>query len=335
MDPISQGVLGAVAACCSARKENMRLAALVGWAGGMLADADIFIRSSEDPLLNIEYHRHFSHSLAFIPIGGLVCALFFWALPRPRAPFKTLYLFATAGYATAGLLDACTSYGTQLYWPFSSERVSWSIISIVDPLFTGGLLVLTFLAWKKRARRFALGAALFVASYLSLGAWQNHRALAEVEELAASRGHQNIQRASVKPSIGNLVLWRGIYEHEGRFFVDAVRVGWFSPPRAYPGPNLEVVTLDQLSNDLDPDSALADDLQRFAHFSEDYLAWSPNQPNLLIDLRYSAIPNSSDPLWGIEIDRSTPDRHAPFRTFREVDDEAQETLLNMLMGKDL
>ena len=40
------------------------------------------------------------------------------------------------GYATHGLLDSCTSYGTQLFWPFSDVRVAWDTMSIVDPLFT-------------------------------------------------------------------------------------------------------------------------------------------------------------------------------------------------------
>ncbi|MGY8696221.1 MAG: metal-dependent hydrolase, partial [Verrucomicrobiia bacterium] len=72
MDPITQGAIGAIVATAVAPAKRVRLAAFVGWAGGMLADADIFIRSASDPLLNIEYHRHFSHSLLFIPIGTLI-----------------------------------------------------------------------------------------------------------------------------------------------------------------------------------------------------------------------------------------------------------------------
>ena len=50
------------------------------------------------------------------------------------------------GYATHGLLDSCTSYGTQLFWPFSDERVAWDTMSIVDPLFTIPLLVFVIAA---------------------------------------------------------------------------------------------------------------------------------------------------------------------------------------------
>ena len=84
MDPITQGAIGAIVATAVAPAKHVRLAAFVGWAGGMLADADIFIRSASDPLLNIEYHRHFSHSLLFIPVGALICAAFVWMFVRKR-----------------------------------------------------------------------------------------------------------------------------------------------------------------------------------------------------------------------------------------------------------
>ena len=70
MDPLSQGILGVAAAVSLARKNNARFAAGCGLAGGMAPDLDILIRSSTDPLMAVEYHRHFTHALAFIPIGG-------------------------------------------------------------------------------------------------------------------------------------------------------------------------------------------------------------------------------------------------------------------------
>ncbi len=40
----------------------------------VIPDMDVLIRSASDPLLAIEYHRHFTHALAFIPVGGLIAA---------------------------------------------------------------------------------------------------------------------------------------------------------------------------------------------------------------------------------------------------------------------
>jgi len=337
MDPISQGALGAVAAATCSDRTNLRKAVLVGWAAGMLADADIFISSESDPLLNIEYHRHFTHSLIFIPLGALLCAGFFWLITRRywRLPFRRLYLFSLAGYATAGLLDACTSYGTRLLWPFSDMRVAWNIISIIDPVFTGTLLVLIVIGLvKKRPPWLRVGLAL-ACCYLAFGVIQRERTSDLQAELAGRRGHTPVGQATVKPSIGNLLLWRSVYEYDGRFYVDAIRTGIFRKERIYEGRAVRVVTLEDLRAELPAESRLAKDIGRFDHFSDGYLAIHPTQADVVGDLRYAVLPQSVKPLWGIRIDRSKVDEHVPFENFREVTKEERTSLLRMLKGQDL
>ncbi len=332
MDPVSQGALGALAAASSADPKRLRLAVGVGWAGGMLADADIFIRSSADPLLNIEYHRHFTHSLVFIPVGGLICAAVLWLVLKRWAGFKELLLYATLGYATAGLLDACTSYGTQLYWPFSNERVAWSIISIIDPVFTGAMLIaLGFGFWWRRRKPVWLG-LVFVTVYLVFGGVQHYRANEAVIQLAQGRGHLEASRISVKPSIGNLIVWRGIYEIEGGLQVDAIRVGLGGGVSVYEGDRIRGVDRRTLEAELPEGSVLSGDLERFAHFSDDYLGWHPTEPNIIGDARYAMLPDSSVPLWGIEFDPSRPDAHARFVTFREADRSVGSRLWRLIRG---
>ncbi|GIS21122.1 MAG: hypothetical protein CM15mP120_30380 [Pseudomonadota bacterium] len=73
-----------------------------------------------------------------------------------------------AGYATHGLLDACTSYGTQLFWPFSNVRVAWNNSSIVDPLFTLPLVGLVAAAVIFSKRHFAIAAMVWALGYLGL-----------------------------------------------------------------------------------------------------------------------------------------------------------------------
>ncbi|GIR70652.1 MAG: hypothetical protein CM15mP74_19030 [Halieaceae bacterium] len=36
---------------------------------------------------------------------------------QKQLPFKAVFGFAALGFGTHGLLDACTTYGTQLLWP--------------------------------------------------------------------------------------------------------------------------------------------------------------------------------------------------------------------------
>ncbi|MDG1438434.1 MAG: metal-dependent hydrolase, partial [Emcibacteraceae bacterium] len=78
MDPFTQGVLGAAFSQSFAKRSKIPLACFAGVVGGMAPDIDILIKSSSDSLLGIEFHRHFTHSLWFIPIGGLIVAALIW-----------------------------------------------------------------------------------------------------------------------------------------------------------------------------------------------------------------------------------------------------------------
>ena len=84
MDPLSQGALGAVAAQSAAPRRALAAATVCGALAGMAPDLDTFIRSADDPLLYLEYHRQFSHALIFIPLGSWLCAVVLF-LPLRRA----------------------------------------------------------------------------------------------------------------------------------------------------------------------------------------------------------------------------------------------------------
>ena len=88
MDPLSQGVIGAVAAQQTSNRKHLIIATLLGFFTGMSADLDIFFRSSNDPLFYLEYHRQFTHSLLFIPIGSLICTIFFYFVFLTPVPFE-------------------------------------------------------------------------------------------------------------------------------------------------------------------------------------------------------------------------------------------------------
>lgn len=121
-----------------------------GWISQWFStDLETLIQSSKDPLLFLEYHRQFRHALLFIPIGALICALLLFPIIK-NLSFKQIYFFCFLGYATHGLLDACTSYGTQLFWPISDMRFAWHSISIVDPLLTLPMVALIIIAAIRR-----------------------------------------------------------------------------------------------------------------------------------------------------------------------------------------
>lgn len=323
MDPLSQAGFGAslsqsFATGRTRSGRSTQLAALtIGALSGMAPDLDILIRSEQDPLVFLEFHRQFTHALSFIPFGALICALIAYPFARRQLTFAQVYLFAFLGYATHGLLDACTSYGTQLLWPFSNMRISWSTVSIIDPLFTLPMVLLVVIAvWKKNAR-FARLAFLYAVIFLCLGLVQKQRAEDFSYQLAEQRGHR-VERLHVKPSFGNRHIWKIIYEYDGRYYVDAVRL--LLDEELIKGTSIQKLDVKRDFPWLPPDSQQAKDIERFRWFSDDYLAVNPVDPNIIIDVRYSYIPNQIRMMWGIELEKYYADHGMSDQHVRRVSD---------------
>ncbi len=330
MDPISQGTVGAAFAQSTANKKNIFSISVIGFLAGLAPDLDVFIRSSTDPILFLEYHRQFSHSLFFIPFGALIVALLLYPLYRKSISLRAVYLASFLGYATHGLLDACTSYGTLLFWPFSNQRVTWNNISIVDPLFTIPILILVGAAIKTRKRLFSYFAIGWVAFYLCLGFVQYDRAFKAANELALSRGH-NAERLTLKPSFGNLILWKSIYQHEEKFYVDAIRTVQSSTWCL--GESVRIFDYQHHLPNLNKDSQQRKDIERFRWFSQDYLGFD-EEKNLVTDVRYSMIPNQIMPMWGLVIDNQRGiDEHATWWTSRGLGQGQLDVFKEMLSGK--
>lgn len=331
MDPVTQGLAGASAALLFSDKEKSRPAALTGALSAMAADLDIFIVSQSDPLLNIEMHRQFTHSLLFIPLGAFIVSALLYLVLKNRLNFRQLYLYSIAGFATAGLLDACTSYGTQLLWPFSDTRIAWSVISIFDPLVTAGMILFTILALVKKEKRFAILSAGWLALFLLYGVVQQQRAETAAEYLANSRSHMPDEWV-VKPTLGNQILWRVNYKQNGRIYADAIRTGIFSGIRIYEGESSAEVNPREAYDSYEG-TTLYRDLLRFETLSGGYLVRHPQQPDVIGDARFSMLPTSITPLWGVLADTTNANRHTPFLYFRDSGTDIRDEYLKMLMGK--
>jgi inner membrane protein len=332
MDPLTQGVLGASLPQASSSARQAGTAGLLGFFAGMAADLDVLIRSSRDPFLFLEYHRQFTHSLIFIPVGGLICALVLHALfgRRRGLSFRQSWIYCTLGYATHALLDACTTYGTMLLWPFSDARFAWNTISIIDPLFTLPILLAVLFAARKQRPVFARLALVWACLYMATGLWQRNQAIEQGYELARSRGHTPV-RLEAKPSFANILVWKVVYETEDRYFVDAVRTGF--SPRVFPGNSVLKLDLVRDLPWLDQSSQQARDIERFRWFSNGYIARDPGHENRVIDIRYSLVPNEIDALWSIELNPAAGLKdHAAYLVHRDTGGNRAATMWGMISG---
>jgi inner membrane protein len=335
MDPLTQGTLGAALPQAVAQRQSQGLALLCGFLAGMAPDLDVLISSRTDPLLFLEYHRQFTHSLVFIPFGAGLVALAIWALLGRRRGWSiaTLYLFCLLGYATHALLDACTTYGTQLFWPFSDRRFAWNSVSIIDPLLTLPLLTLVIASRWARRRWPAILGLTWVLIYLCLGVLARDLAQLQGQRIASERGHTPLA-VEAKPSFANLLLWKTVYREGERYYVDAVRLGL--TPRVYVGDSIAALDLARDFPWLDPGSLQARDIERFRWFSMGYIAADPAHPGRVMDLRFSMLPNEIRPLWSIELDPATQyKQHVRYRVHRDRGPATLARFRAMLSGAAL
>jgi inner membrane protein len=298
MDPLTHALLGATAAQAALGPRLGRQAWMLGALGGVLPDADILIRSASDPLLAIEYHRHFTHALAFIPLGGALAASP-WLLPlRYRPDWRPLLAASTLGYATHGLLDACTNYGTHLLWPFSPLRVAGHWITTIGPLLTLILLFGLLFAVRRQSRLPAVVSLLLALAYVGGAAWQRERALEVQGQIAAARGHP-VVRAEMFPTVGNPIVWRSVYQAGTTLYTDRLRMLGDDHTLWKEGSRVNLFLADDLSPQARADQRVRRDFARFSYFSAGWTALADGDASVVGDARYSLRRDRFEPIWGV------------------------------------
>ena len=291
MDPLTHALAGATVAWAASGRQLGRRALVVGATAALLPDLDVLLRSASDPLVAIEHHRGFTHSLLFALPGGALAGL---ALGG-REDRRFAIVAGILAWLSHALLDASTTFGTQLFWPFSRYRVGLDVISIIDPLFTLIGLAGVIAAFRNAPRVVSAVLGLMLA-WLAIGSVQRERALDAQTALARGRGHQRT-RGAVFPTIGNTIVWRSIYDAGGMLHTDRIRVPW-------PGPaTTAAVDAVPMAHAPDP-PAMRREYERFAWFADEWVARDPSDASVFGDARYSMLTDRYVPVWGIRFDHA-------------------------------
>jgi inner membrane protein len=152
MDSISQAALGAAIGHALLGEKLGKKASVLGAIVATVPDLDVILYAFYSPLEMLSIHRGFSHSIVFSVAGAFILtfliARFRWAKSVDN---RRVLLFSWLCLITHMLLDFFTAYGTQLYLPFSNERLGLDSINVVDPVYTLPLLIgLGVSLWKRR-----------------------------------------------------------------------------------------------------------------------------------------------------------------------------------------
>lgn len=227
MDSLTQIVLGAAVGEAVLGRKVGNKAILWGAIAGTIPDLDVLTKLFFDSVTSNEMHRGFSHSivfsLVFAPIFGW---LIFKLYKGKESNWKGWTKLMFWGFVTHPLLDAHTTWGTQLFWPLAN-KISYKNIFVVDPLYTVPFLLFLIAAMLhkrgtvKRARLNNLG--LYVSSaymiltlvfkWITFNVFEN------------SLKAQNIAYTEIetKPTPMNSILWTANVETK-----DAYLIGYYS-----------------------------------------------------------------------------------------------------------
>ena len=219
MDSLTQIILGSSVGELVLGKKIGNKAILWGAIAGTIPDLDVVLNFLTDDISATEMHRGFSHSILFAllitPILGYIAKKIH--KKEYDVNYKNWMWFFFWITITHSLLDAHTTWGTQLFWPFD-YRVAYQNIFVIDPFYTLPFLCFLVLAmfYKKtnlKRRKLNKLGLIISSSYIVitlLFKWVAH------SEFKASLNNQKIEYNEIdtKPTPLNSILWSALIETE-------------------------------------------------------------------------------------------------------------------------
>jgi inner membrane protein len=143
----------------------------VWWAfmvGSEIPDIDFYyqLQGHTSYLLN---HRGWTHSLPGLAVLSMGVALSVFFVARREGKFRTFLAVSLFACMVHVALDVLTSWGTGLFYPFQTIRVSLDVLPIIDPVIYGilfaGLLVARLVPNSKKTAKATLAVMLiFIAA---------------------------------------------------------------------------------------------------------------------------------------------------------------------------
>lgn len=224
MDSVTQLTLGAAVGEAVGGRQAGAKAPIWGAVLGTLPDldtvADIFLTEAQA----LTFHRSLTHSLVFV---GIVSVLVGIGLSRlhDETSFsrKQWAVLAAAVLLTHIGLDCLTTYGTQIFWPFSQYPVIFGTVFIIDPFYTvplaAGLLLSFRWSHTGRQRRWANYLGLGLSTAYLLFTIGNKLLVEQAFSLTFDQKGRSVDRIFTKPTPFNTFLWEGIAETEEGFYI--------------------------------------------------------------------------------------------------------------------
>ncbi len=208
-------------------------------------------------------------------------------LESPKTTYGKWYLLFFLAFFTHIMLDSCTTFGTQLFLPFSNVRVAFNNIAVADLFYTIPFLICGIIfpffrrATKKRAFFNWLG--IGISSAYLLFTFVNKYYVDRVFDKALHHRGIEATRCRMSPTILNNFLWTALAEDKNSYYV-----GLYSDFDS--DPNLHYLNVIPKNDSIRLAYSSYKDYKTLLWFSDGYLAAYPSDSmTVLTDLRYGGI----------------------------------------------
>lgn len=214
MDSITQIALGAaIGESVLGRKIGFRAAA---WGAllGTLPDLDVLANPLLDNVSELGFHRSLTHSFLFCflasPLFGYVIN---YVQKKWDVGWRRWTKLVFLVFFTHILLDVQTTYGTQVFYPFSDWPITTDSIFIIDPVYTlllfFGLIPALFMEWSSQKRMILNRGGLLLSTFYLVWALGIKAHVHSVYDASFENQYGYYDQIKTTPNGPTTFLWTG------------------------------------------------------------------------------------------------------------------------------
>lgn len=223
MDSFTQVLLGIATAEAIAGRQLKNKTFVYGAILGTIPDLDVVVGLFLDPVTAVALHRGLSHSLLFFILLSPLLGWSIAQLEQDKITLKRAIHLVFSCLFTHVLLDAFTSWGTQILWPLP-YRFALKTIFVIDPLYTVPLLISLIYVFKNKIvllrKKYLFRGLLISSTYLLITCGLKLFALHKFENALKSQC-LSYSEIIVKPTAFNTILWNAnVKTREGYLLAD-------------------------------------------------------------------------------------------------------------------
>ncbi|HOK86547.1 MAG: metal-dependent hydrolase [Tenuifilum sp.] len=288
MDSLTHALTGAIIGHALGNSKLGTKAMVIGAIAANIPDFDAAFTPFFDPVEAMFIHRGFSHSLLLMFIGSAFLGYLLSRYYKSRHPFGFWWPLVLIPWLSHLLMDIFNTYGTGILEPFSSVRISFDAMAIIDinllVILVLTLAALLFLREKSRfQKRFiALLGLSVVLLYFLLNVYIKLLLEREVRDRLTTTGIDFTRIHSTPLPLTNLV-WMVVVEDSSGYRVSQVNIV-----------KKQIVSHTLLLKGKEKNITTCCSLERIKEFTKNYFTidYSDQGYFFVNDLRFSSLESS-------------------------------------------